>query len=117
MTQISEPAKWFGVRCIFSHDPDNSEDDGDPAFFYEERITLWAASDEQAAIALAETEAEEHATTLESARYVGLAQCYWLADEPGHGAEVFSLIRESELAPNDYLDKFFDTGTELQRGR
>jgi hypothetical protein len=27
---------------------------------------------------------------------------------------VFSLVRDSELATDDYLDSFFDTGTERQ---
>jgi len=31
------------------------------------------------------------------------------------GDEVFSLIRESELAPDDYISRFFDTGKERQR--
>ena len=30
------------------------------------------------------------------------------------GAEVFSLARDSELASDEYLDSFFDTGTERQ---
>jgi len=30
------------------------------------------------------------------------------------GAEVFSLLRESDLEPDAYLDAFFDTGTERQ---
>jgi hypothetical protein len=35
--------------------------------------------------------------------------------EPADGAEIFSLMRDSDLAPEDYLDSFFDTGTEGQR--
>lgn len=30
------------------------------------------------------------------------------------GAEVFSLIRESDLDPSEYLDRFFDTGCEWE---
>jgi len=29
--------------------------------------------------------------------YIGLAQSYWLAEEPGHGAEVFDLIRDRQV--------------------
>lgn len=50
-----------------------------------------------------------------SVRYLGLAQAYRLADEPGDGAEVFSLVRKSDLDDKAYLDAFFDTGTERQR--
>ena len=28
------------------------------------------------------------------------------------GAEIFSLMRDSDLDPEDYLDTFFDTGEE-----
>ncbi|MGH2943305.1 MAG: hypothetical protein ACRDLN_11105 [Solirubrobacteraceae bacterium] len=31
-----------------------------------------------------------------------------------HGAEVFSLMRDSVLEPADYVDRFFDTGDERQ---
>ena len=41
--------------------------------------------------------------------------CIRLADETiGHGAELFSLLRESDLEPKEYLDAFFDTGDERQ---
>ena len=33
---------------------------------------------------------------------------------PAHGAEVFSLMRDSDQAPADYLSSFFDTGREHQ---
>lgn len=88
-------------------------------FSYEERVTLWRADDFDEAIALAEEEASECAASVsdESSRteYVGLAQSYWLADELGQGAEVFSLIRESALPVDEYLARFFSTGNEHQR--
>jgi hypothetical protein len=46
--------------------------------------------------------------------YTGLAQAYWLVDEPTNGTEVFALVRESALETDDYLDRFFDTGNERQ---
>jgi hypothetical protein len=104
-----ESSGWFGVRCVFEHESDDAEHS------YEERVTLWRAGSFDEAIALAEAEAIEYAATLGRTRYLGLAQAYVLADEPGHGAEVFSLIRDSELAPDEYLDAFFDTGTEYQQ--
>ena len=42
------------------------------------------------------------------------AQAYSLGDEPGHGVEIFSLIRRSSLPPKEYIDRHFDTGTEHQ---
>jgi hypothetical protein len=50
---------------------------------YEERITLWRASDFDHAIALAEAEAREYAADL-GHEYSGLAQAYALYDDPRH---------------------------------
>ena len=65
----------------------------------------------------AEAEAQTYAAAIpeEPDRYLGLAQAFALFDAPGDGAEVFSLLRESRLAAEDYLDAFFDTGSERLR--
>jgi hypothetical protein len=52
--------------------------------------------------------------TWETADYTGLAQAS-LYNPPSDGAEVFSLIRDSQLSPDDYLNTFFDTGSERQQ--
>jgi hypothetical protein len=87
---------------------------------FEERITVWRAKDEDHAIQLAEEDAahynEEITDSTNPTTYVGLAQCFELYDEPGTpGAEVFSLIRDRALAPDDYLNRYFDTGDEHER--
>ena len=91
----------------------------DEGFSYEERVTLWQAGGFDEAISLAEQEATEYAADVSDGtyqtEYVGLAQSYWLADEIGQGAEVFSLIRESTLLADEYLARFFSTGEEHQR--
>jgi hypothetical protein len=97
---------WFSVRCLFRLDAEA------PAT-YEERITLWRASSPAEAVTLAETEAGEYAADVDG-EYLGLAQVYSLTDEPGQGAELFSLLRDSQLQPAAYLDAFFDTGDERQ---
>jgi hypothetical protein len=96
---------WYAVRCIFR-----------AGEAYEERITLWRAASLDDAIERAEAEARTYAAELlpDPDAYVGLAQAYALADPPGDGAEVFSLIRDSPLEPEAYLDRFFDTGDERQ---
>lgn len=101
---------WYSVRCVFKH--------GDAMF--EERITVWRANDADHAIQLAEEEAahydEEITDSPHPTTYVGLAQCFELYDEPGiPGAEVFSLIRDSDLTADDYLHRYFDTGDEHER--
>ncbi len=103
----SSDQSWFSVRSVL-HDRGNQA--------YEERVTLWQAATFDEAIALAEAEAAEHASAFDDVVYVGLAQAYRLPEPPRHGAEVFSLIRASTLAPESYLDMFFDTGAEFQRG-
>lgn len=97
---------WFAVRCIFRW-PDQQT--------YEERLTLWAAGSLDQAIEKAETEAQTYAVALH-AEYLEIAQAYWIGpDRPGAGDELFSLMRDSELEPDEYLDAFFDTGRERQR--
>jgi hypothetical protein len=81
---------------------------------FEERVTLWHAASAEDAIARAESEAAEYTNTV-GGRALDLFQSYWLAYEPVHGAEVFSLIRRSELSPRAYLDTFFDTVEEYQQ--
>jgi hypothetical protein len=102
----SSDAQWYTVRCIFRWA--SAEESS-----YEERLTLWQADNLDAAIALAEGEATQYAQATD-VEYLGLAQAYSLSGTPGSGTEVYSLIRESDLSPDDYLDQFFDTGRERQ---
>ncbi len=104
---------WFAVRCVFA----SGWPPGRETPLYEERITIWLASSGEEAIERAEAEAVEYAGAIEESpdTYLGLAQCYRLFDSPGDGAEMFSLVRQSELGPDDYLDAFFDTGTEREQ--
>lgn len=100
--------RWFAVRCVFDID----RPEGTP-YLYEERMTLWRAADFEEAIELAITEAKNVYADADDVQYTGLAQAFELLDPPGHGAEIFSLMRASALKTNKYLDRFFDTGTEL----
>ncbi|WP_042425925.1 hypothetical protein [Streptacidiphilus anmyonensis] len=100
---------WYGVRCVYRWE----SWEGAP---YEERITLWRAGSLGEAIALAEEEAAAYAGG-NGLVPLGLAQAYAIpADRIASGAEVFSLLRDSELGPEQYLDAFFDTGREHQGG-
>ena len=114
MASTDPGLNWYAVRCIFAvgWPPEAA------GKIYEERITLWQASSFDEAIARAEAEAEEYASTIEESpsTYLGLAQAFRLFESPADGAEVFSLMRESELAPDEYLTTYFDTGAERQQG-
>lgn len=106
---VDEEERWYAVRSVFQlpSEGDNS---------YEERVTLWVAASLEEALTKAEAEAEEYAEFADATHLADFGQAYRLADGPPRdGAEVFSLIRDSPLAPRPYLDRFFSTGTELQR--
>ncbi len=77
-------------------------------------MTLWRASSTEEAIARTEAEAREYAAAIIDApsTFLGLGQSCELYDEPGDGAEVFSLLRDSALSPTEYLVAFVDTGAE-----
>ncbi len=103
---------WFAVRCIFAcgWPPDLPQR-------YEERVTLWQAATFDEAIEKAEAEALEYAGAIDEApgTYLGVAQAYKFDGPPGEGVEVFSLVRGSDLPPDEYVNAFFDTGDEFQR--
>ena len=103
-----EVEPWYSVRCVFAFK-------GEHQTRYEERVTLWRVASFEDAISRAEQEAREYGEDV-GAEYLGFAQSFHLAvDGPlRSGDEVFSLIRESDLPPADYISRYFDTGTEFQ---
>jgi hypothetical protein len=113
MVAESNVAAWYAVRCVFRS--------GWPPEFagraYEERITLWRATSFNEAIERAEAEAAEYAGSIPDGpdTYLQLAQAYLLDDEPGDGAEIFSLVRVSDLKPKAYLKRHFTTGREREQ--
>lgn len=107
---------WFAVRTFVANNEEKpwGPHDLEPGQVdYEERVTLWRAASFDAAIAMAEEEAEKYVEDL-GGEVLSLTQAYALAMTPGHGVEVFSLIRRSELTTDAYLERHFDTGTERQ---
>lgn len=96
--------EWYAVRHVVQN-----------ADAFEERVTLWRAANAEEAIASAGREAADYAALWEGeARVLSLFQTYRMSEAPSDGAEAFSLIRRSDLSPDDYLSRFFDTGRELQ---
>ena len=95
------PLQWYSVRCHFRIDERH----------YEERITVWQAIGFDEAIDLAEAEAEAYP----DGEYLGSCDCFHLSDagmQASQGAEIYSLVRASELDPDTYLRTFFFTGSE-----
>ena len=104
--------KSFRVRCIYKWPlrPDIRK-----KHLYEERITLWKAVNIDESIKFAEEEAELYAKEID-AEYLGIAQAYHMFEEIDLSViEAFSLLRDSDLEPDDYLDTFYDTGNERQK--
>lgn len=99
---------WFGVRTVYEHSDFARGQDR----LYEERIVLIYASSHEGAIEKAEKEAKEYAEGLVNVRFLEYVSGFELFDLPGENAEVYSLMRESRLKPDRYIDKFFDTGRE-----
>jgi pentatricopeptide repeat protein len=102
--------EWFSVRSVYRFEGGAKGRD-----VYEERVVLFKAEDFDAAIAKAEIEADGYVADLEDGEVVPIFQCYAMVDEPGDGAEIFSLMRVNDLEPDTYIDHFFDTGEERQR--
>lgn len=108
---MTNDESWFAARCIFDH---RSRSQLPMKHTYEERVVLVRAESFEEAIGQAEIEAKQYAKTTE-ASYLGFVQAFHLHEHPGENTEVFSLMRESNFEPNDYINAFFDTGNELQR--
>lgn len=100
----SRHSGWYSVRCHFCVDGTS----------YEERVTVWQATDFDAAILLAEAEARRYATSI-GGTYLDSCDCYHLTSGSAaadHGLELYSLVRTSDLDPDTYLRTFFFTGDE-----
>lgn len=101
----------YSVKCHFEWSPTKTKT---LAHLYEERITLWQADSIYAAIEAAEREALAYAEQ-NGFTFIGLSQAFWMFSElQGEGTELFSLLRESDLEPSEYLDHFHDTGFERE---
>ena len=101
----------YAVRCVIEIP---KQEFNTLAFLYEERITVWQAADIDEAIDKAIGEVEAYSTK-HNFSYTGLSQGYQMLSQIDlDGVEVFSLLRESDLSPEEYLDTFFSTGSERQ---
>ena len=97
------------MRCVI--DCGDHVEPSRPSRVYEERITLWQAETFEEAIELAEAEVATY--LMDRASFAGLSQAFKLFHPPGHGVEVYSLLRGSDLDADDYIEAFFDTGNEF----
>jgi hypothetical protein len=106
MSSPKDDAKqWYSARTVYEHD-----EPGDGLF--EERIVLVRAADFDEAMSRAEDEAKKYAEAV-GGTYTGYVSVFELAEEAiGDGSEVFSLMRDSDLTADEYIDHFYSTGSE-----
>jgi len=103
---------WYGAKCVFLH----TEIESCPGQIYEERVILVRAENFDEAVSRAEVMAEEYAKDVEGCSYTRFVDVFHLYEENiGDGAEVYSLMRESDLSKDEYLNRFYDTGAERTR--
>jgi Domain of unknown function (DUF4288) len=101
--------RWFSAKCIFTHSNVKSEH----KFVYEERIVVIRGRKFDDAIRKAEKEAGKYAAALDGCCYIGYVDVYELfTKQLRSGSEVYSLMRDSNLPKNRYLDRYYDTGKE-----
>lgn len=106
-----EIREWYGARSVYELVGGGSQENG--ARLFEERVVLVKAGSFDEAIIEAEKEALAYANEGSGFVYLGYVSVYKLTDEKvGNKTEVYSLMRESNLSPQKYLDGFFDTGHE-----
>lgn len=106
-----ENKEWYGAKMIFKH---IGVSNCVKKNLYEERIILVQAVSFNDAIKEAELEATEYISYDDSTKYLEFVNVFKLDEEDkiGNRTEVYSIMRESDLESNDYLDKFYDTGFE-----
>ena len=102
------PIRRFGVRSVYQHAINESE----LKFSYEERVILIRTDSFESAISLAESEAQDYIQDSKAIVLDYFNAFEIIADKIDSGAEVYSLIRDSNLEPEKYLDTFFETGNE-----
>jgi len=104
---------WYAVRCLLGQA--GTELVGiEAGWLYEERVTLWDAASEDAALRLAEADAARYGTEMDVS-YLGFAQAHRVEGEPRPGTEIMAVMRASELAPPAYIRRFLATGAEIAR--
>lgn len=110
VTRANDKEPWYSVKSVFEH-PRRARAEG--ATLYEERVVVLRARSLNDAIARGEEEALRYVGDDETVRYTGFISAFHLSSPRlTDGTEVYSLMRESSLSPDSYLDRFHDDGAE-----
>jgi hypothetical protein len=99
---------WFGVKTILIH----LHESDSTLRVYEESVLLVKADNFDDAIASAERIVRKNCSVL-SCEDSGFYNAFEITDDKlSNGVEVYSIMRESKIEIDKYLDKFYDTGFE-----
>lgn len=101
--------KWFTAKGIYLHEPEylNAKQ------WYEERIILLKAKNEDEALRFAKKEAIDYVKDLEGSKFIEITDVHELYDEEiSDKCEVFSSKTISLLKPQDYLETFYQNTPE-----
>ena len=103
--------EWYSVKCVFEHD---GLAEGSERTVYEERVVILRAAGFDDAIEQGEAEAQQYVEKLgDSVRYAGFIDAYRTGEKKlANGMEVYSLMRGTTLAREEFLTHYYDDGTE-----
>ena len=87
---------WFAVRGIYLHAADAA------GYVYEERIQLYEAATPEVALGLAQAESAAYLQINPGFSRVGDWVCFAVREQDPHGAEVWSGLLASPLAPTEF---------------
>lgn len=107
---MNSSARWYATKTIFSIP--NREELG--KYLYEERVLLWRATSFEEAFEFATAEAKDYEKVVDGILFLGRCDAYQIDhDIIGHGSELWSLQRGSNLEPYVYVKTFIDTEREV----
>jgi len=101
---------WYSAKCVFRHRAHVADLH---KFVYEERVIVLRADDLNEAVRRAEDEAKQYATSLEGVEFTGFVAAYDTGeDEITDLTEVYSILRDSDLQSDAFLDRYYDDRSE-----
>ena len=104
------PEEWYSVKIIFRHE---NLSDTKNTKIYEEKVIVLRAHSLEEAMNAGKKEGKRYSKLLGDVKYVGYVAAYRLCVETiEEGTEVYSLMRKSKLSKRQFIDRYYDDGTE-----
>jgi len=102
--------KFYGAKTLYKH---NAPPKFGKKWVYEERIVLIGAHNADEAIKQAELEANNYSKKEKTIVYLNFVNVFEIFDRKiSSGSEVYSIMRSEDLIDDEYIDRYYDTGTE-----